>query len=70
MKILALDPWYADVRNKTHAGQNNPSVDIEYDENLNCQTTHKNSIILFHQFFSTTLYILGGNLMIFQGLYF
>ena len=34
MKILALDPWYADVRNKTHAGQNNPSVGIEYDENL------------------------------------
>ena len=34
MRILALDPWYADVGNKTHARQNNPSVDFEYNKNL------------------------------------
>ena len=33
MRILALDPWCADVGNKTHAIQNNPSVDFEYDKN-------------------------------------
>ena len=34
MRILALDPWCADVGNKTHARQNNPSVDFEYDKSL------------------------------------
>ena len=34
MRVLALDPWCADIGNKTHARQNNPSVDFEYDKNL------------------------------------
>ena len=32
MRILALDSWCADVGNKTHARQNNPSVDLQYEK--------------------------------------
>ena len=68
MRILALDPWCADVGNKTHTRQNNPPVDFEYDKNLKLSNNHVSSIVLFHHtFFRLSLYTLGGNLNDFSG---
>ena len=61
MRISALDPWCADIGNKTHARQNNPPVDFEYDKNL------KLSKNLCKRSSLVSLYILGENLNDFPG---
>ena len=68
MRILALDPWSTDVGNKTHARQNNPSVDFEYDKNLKLSNNLcKQSRLVSPHFFRLSLYILGENLNDFPG---
>ena len=68
MRILALDPWCADVGNKTHARQNNPPVDFEYDKNLKLsKNLCKRSSLVSPDFFRLSLYILGENLNDFPG---
>ena len=63
IRILALDPWCADIGNKTHPRQNNPSVDFEYDKNLKLsQNSCKQYYLVSPDFFQLSLYILGGNL--------
>ena len=60
MRVLALDRWCANVGSKTHARQNNPSVDFEYDKNLRL-SNHS-----CKQYCVISLYILGGNLNYFS----
>ena len=68
MRILALDLWCADVGNKTHARQNNPSVDFEYNKNLKLSNhSCKQYRLISLEFFRLSLYILGGNLNDFSG---
>ena len=68
MRILALDPWCADVGNKTHARQNNPSVDFEYDKNLKLsKNLCEQYRLVSPDFFRLSLYFLGGNLNDFSG---
>ena len=68
MRILALDPWCADVGNKTHARQNNPPFDFEYDKNLKLSSNScKQFCLVSPNFFRLSLYILGGNLNNFSG---
>ena len=66
--ILALGTWCADVLNKTHVKQNNPSVDFEYDKNLKLSNhSRKQYRLISPDFFRRSLYILGGNLNNFSG---
>ena len=68
MRILALDPWCADVGNKTHARQNNPPVDFEYDKNMKLSNNScKQYRLVSPDFFWLSLYILSGNLYDFSG---
>ena len=68
MRILALDPWCADIGNKTHARQNNPSVDFEYNKNLKLSNnSFKQYRLVSPDFFRLSLYILSGNLNYFSG---
>ena len=62
MRMLALDPWCADIGSKTHARQNNPYVDFEYDKNLKLSNNSCKQFVLFDQIFYISLYMLGGNL--------
>ena len=71
MRILALDRWCADVGNKTHARQNNPSVDFEYDKNLKLSNhSCKQYLPISPDVFRLSSYILGGNLIEFSGVLF
>ena len=70
MRMLALDPWCADVGSKTHARQNNPIVDFEYDKNWKLSNNSCKQFVLFDQIFYISLYILGGNLNDFSGVLF
>ena len=68
IRNLALDPWCAEVGNKTHARQNNPSVDFKYDKKLKLsQNSCKQYRLFSPDFFRLSLYILGGNLNDFSG---
>ena len=68
MRIIALNPWCADVLNETHARQNNPFVDFEYDKNLKLWNhSCKQYRLISTDFFRLPLYILGGNLNDFSG---
>ena len=68
MRILALDPWCADVGNKMHARQNNPSVDFEYEKKLKLSNnSYKQYRLVSPYFFQLSSYILGGNLNDFSG---
>ena len=71
MRILALDRWCVDVGNKTHARQNNPSADFEYDKNLKFSNhSCKQYLLISPDFFRLSLYILRGNLNDFSGVLF
>ena len=68
IRILALDPWCADVENKTHARQNNPSVDFEYDKSMKLSNNScKQYRLVSPDFFRLSLYIFSGNLYDFSG---
>ena len=54
--------------NKTHARQNNPSVDFKYDKNLKLsQNSCKQYCLVSPDFFRLSLYILGENVNDFSG---